>query len=78
LTTHHIIPIVGQLYNFNGNGEVKRDQVGETAYVVWNLTGKVGVGEVETGEIGQSLKPGGRKFRQIEIVPGKVEVPEGG
>jgi len=29
------------------------------AYFVRNLTGKVGVGEVETGEIGQSLKPDG-------------------
>lgn len=42
------------------------------------MTRKVGVGEIETGELSQSLKPDGREFGHIEIIPAEVEIPERG
>ncbi|WVZ72412.1 hypothetical protein U9M48_020878 [Paspalum notatum var. saurae] len=53
------------------SGEVEGNQIHELAYVVRNLTGKV-------GELSQSLKPRGRELGHIEIVLAKVEIPEGG
>ena len=54
------------IYESPGNSKISKEteRSRETRFVRWpifvrNLTGKVGVGEVETGEIGQSLKPDG-------------------
>lgn len=39
---------------------------------------KAGAGEIEMPELGEVLEPRGRDLGPIEVVPGEVEVPEGG
>ena len=66
------------LSNFRVGGEVERDQIREAAYTIgWHLSCKFGVGEVEMGEPGELLKPGGWDFGKTEVVSTQVEIPEG-
>lgn len=70
---------VKQLNNFRIEGQVERDQIREAANAIgWHLSREVGVGEVEMGETGELLKPGGWDFGKTEVVSTQVETPEGG
>jgi hypothetical protein len=39
---------------------------------------KAGAGEIEMRELGEALEPRGWELRSVEVVPGEIEVPNGG